>query len=317
MFSRRALLGGISASLLGGGAIGTVAGRETAVQDWVPGGSDVSMTLNRSALERTTIPSSLESKLEDVEQSTGVPLTDVDRISATATTREGEVASGRASITGQFDVERIAERLQTRRPTFERESVRGGTETRYGADDDVIETQPAMLVDRQESTTVNLTQSHILLVTGNESQGALTHLSEDHRTESTTRRAFDTPGELLAGDAVARVTLGEDARGHIAAHSEKFPTPVVRLLQALSTGGVAVDLGSETSKLRYALEFGSDAESSPAAAKLIEKITAHRGVERIRSTTGRGHLIVDLSVDTGSLWEAHDEVLTSGSGTRF
>lgn len=317
MFSRRAVLGRISAFLLGCGAIETVAGRETASNDSLSGDSEVSVTLNSSALERTTIPPSLEYKLEDVEQSTGIARTDVDRISVTATTLEGAVTSGRANITGQFDVERVAERLQSRRPAFEREPVRRGAEGRYKADNDVVERQPVVLVDRQESITVNLDQSHLLVATGSESEGALTHFSAEHKTGSTGWRAFDSPGELLAGDAVARVTLGEDARSHITAHSGTLLAPVVKLLQAMSTGGVAVDLGSETSNVRYALEFQSDAEISPEVSKLIKKVTAHQGVERIHSATGGSHLIVDLTVDTDSLWETHGEVLTTGSGTRF
>jgi hypothetical protein len=302
MPSRRTLLAAVGTTVAGG-VIAGLAGSAAATPHRVRTLHDVSRVdgaettlsarINPAVREAVGLPSALEPVWSDL---TGrYSAVDPDRlgpVSVSIALENDRVVGSCAVANGGFDGNEL-------RADLEAANVHRVSPTTFGGTDVERFVRP----DRHYA--VGLTDSKLAVGYGPNGTAALAHATS--AVESDPYTPGDAAPEPLDGDAVAYATLGRGTRSALSRRAAGTVEGIDTIAGNAEALGVALDPGPQRSQLMYAVAADQSSLSSGELWRFARRATAGEDAVDVESVSrSEGLFVVDATVATDALWDAHE-----------
>ncbi len=297
MATRRTLLGQTVALVAGGFlTAGGAAGRPTGAQQ----GSTVSITLDTEILSVTGTPATLAPRISAFTHRYGsLSLRDIDRLSGRARVGGTQITAGYVLAEGSFNTDGLRNELEENEPQF---VVAPGQSYRGTGGDEKI----TRFVDEDSGELIELHPDRIAVARGQSEVKALR--SQSAGLAPTGHTAIDGLTAVLDGNAVAVGTAGSSAKQYLHRRLAHLSESSHRILDALRGGGVSMQVGRRETRLRYALAVDERTTEADFEA-VTDEFDSATAVTVTDTTYEQSRWLVDGTVPTASLWEAHERFL--------
>lgn len=158
---------------------------------------------------------------------------------------------------------------------------------------------------------VGVTDSTLAVGYGPSDAAAIDHAASGARHATGNAGADRVAPAELSGDAVAYVTLGDEARSRLQSRADGSVDGLDALLAAAEAFGVAIEADRTASRLRYGIVAAPSSLSIEQVRSLAKRaIDGHEGDFDIEAVSRHGRLfVVEAAVGTGAIWRIHGRVL--------
>jgi hypothetical protein len=302
MPSRRTFLAAVGTTV-GGGVVAGLAGSAAATPPRVRTLHDVSRVdgaettlsarIDPTVREAVGLPSALEPVWSDL---TGrYSAVDPDRlgpISVSIALENDRVVGGCAAAIGEFDGSELRAELGAA-------DVRRVSPTTFG------ETDVERFVRPDRPYAVGLADSKFAVGYGPNGTAALAHATSG--IESDPYTPGDAAPEPLDGDAVAYATLGSGTRSALSRRAAGTVEGIDAIAENAEALGAALDPRPQRSQLTYAVAADQSSLSPEELWQFARRATAGEDAIDVESVSrSEGLFVVDATVATDALWDAHE-----------
>ncbi len=296
----------------------------------------VTASVERPVLNVVGLPDPVGGALNDLRQQySSVSLEDIQRVSASAAIDGETITGGCAIATGSFD----------RRAIGAEAREHGLTDVESSTDDRRMEadahrqrvtgtassttiaptTREPRSVDRlaAEDSPYAIGVDDATLYVGYDygETDAQTHVETALETNAGGRsqsgqsaRAADANygslPSLLSGHAVTYASLGSNTREYLANQLTDAPDAFTSAIQAASAAGVALQAGSDRSRLRYGIVADPNRVTAATVRSIVsEATTGSQSLENDGIYRNGNTIVFDATVETNELWASHGQFL--------
>ncbi|MDJ1432860.1 hypothetical protein [Halostagnicola sp. A-GB9-2] len=296
----------------------------------------VTASVERPVLNVVGLPGPVGNALTDIRQQySSVSLEDIQRVSASAAIDGETITGGCAIATGSFDSQAIGAQAREHgltdvESTDDEHRMEAGPHqqraTGTGSSRSITPTtREPETVDRFAAAdspyAIGVDDSTLYVGYDHGETDARTHVDtalemnadrQSRPTQSGTVAGanYGSLPSLLSGHAVAYASLGSDTRRSLCSRLTDAPDAFKSAIRAASAAGVALQAGSDRSRLRYGIVADPNRVSAETVRNIVtEATTGSQSLESDGIYRSGNTIVFDATVETDALWASHGQFL--------
>lgn len=257
------------------------------------------------------VPDPIDSIVTDTRARTrSISLGDVEYVRGSVAIDGTAIAGGCAAAVGSFDTQAVEAELRDHELGF----TSAGSRRPDNADAEQFVAADGPYAVALESSTLRVGYGRTRARAVRHLDAALTDGSRgQHRSRASTASYGSLPS-LLDGDAVAYADLGPKTRSVLTERAADCSESLAAVVEAASAIGCSLRVGSTRSRIRYGIVTGPSRLSRETIDALVdEATTGDPSLAETRIYRNGRTIAVDASIETPSLWAAHEQFATDSA----